>query len=65
MWLLAIIYERVRNREGLGLGDVKLLVMLGVFLGLEQGMGALLVGAVGGSVIGIIYIAIQRKAALT
>jgi leader peptidase (prepilin peptidase)/N-methyltransferase len=65
IWLLAVLYQRIRNREGLGLGDVKLLAFLGVFLGVEQGMAALLIGAVAGSVIGIIYIAVRRKAALT
>ncbi len=65
VWLLAVVYERVRNREGLGLGDVKLLALLGAFLGLEQGMAALLIGAVAGSVIGIVYIAVKRKSAMT
>lgn len=65
MWLLALIYERVRQREGLGLGDVKLLLLIGVFLGFEQGMTALLLGAVAGSVIGLVYILWRRKAALT
>lgn len=65
LWLLAVVYARLRHREGLGLGDVKLMALLGVFLGLEQGMTALLVGAVTGSLIGIIFIAIKRKAAWT
>jgi leader peptidase (prepilin peptidase)/N-methyltransferase len=65
VWLLAVVYERVRNREGLGLGDVKLLALLGAFLGLEQGMAALLIGAVAGSLIGIVYIAVKRKSAMT
>lgn len=63
MWLLAILYQRVRQREGLGLGDVKLVALLGVFLGLEEAMSALLIGAVAGSVVGIAYIAWKRKAA--
>jgi leader peptidase (prepilin peptidase)/N-methyltransferase len=65
MWLLAFIYERVRNREGLGLGDVKLLALLGVFLGLEHAMAALLVGAVSGAIIGLIYISLRGKTAST
>ena len=64
-WLLAIAYERIRKREGLGLGDVKLLLLLGVFLGFEEGVTALLIGAVSGSVIGIVYILVSRKAAAT
>lgn len=65
MWLVGKIYQRIRHREGLGLGDVKLLALFGVFLGLEQGLGALMVGAVSGSVVGLILVAVKRKAALT
>ncbi len=65
IWMLGAIYARVRRREGLGLGDVKLLVLLGVFLGLEKGLLALLIGVVSGSVIGILYIWAARKKAST
>lgn len=33
LWLLAWSYERLRGREGLGFGDVKMLAMIGAFLG--------------------------------
>jgi leader peptidase (prepilin peptidase) / N-methyltransferase len=62
---VAVLYERIRKRQGLGWGDLKLLLLLGVFLGMEQGIVAMLIGALAGSVIGIIYIAVKRKAALT
>jgi leader peptidase (prepilin peptidase)/N-methyltransferase len=65
MWLLALVYARVRGREGLGFGDIKLLVLLGVFLGLGEGLLALLIGAVAGSLIGIVYIWLARKRAAT
>lgn len=65
IWMLGLIYKRVRGREGVGLGDVKLLVMLGVFLGLENGLLALLIGAVSGSVLGIAYIWLTHKKAST
>ncbi|MGI8960344.1 MAG: prepilin peptidase [Bryobacteraceae bacterium] len=65
IWMLGSIYARVRKREGLGLGDVKLLVLLGVFLGLENGLLALLIGVLSGSVIGIVYIWLARKKAST
>ncbi|MGI9073222.1 MAG: prepilin peptidase [Bryobacteraceae bacterium] len=65
IWMLGFIYARVRGREGLGLGDVKLLVLLGVFLGLENGLLALLIGVLSGSVIGIAYIWLTRKKAST
>jgi leader peptidase (prepilin peptidase)/N-methyltransferase len=61
IWLTGVIYARLRKREGLGLGDVKLLVMLGAFLGADQGLWALLMGAVSGSIISVAYILLTRK----
>ncbi|MGH9585152.1 MAG: prepilin peptidase [Bryobacteraceae bacterium] len=63
MWLAGAIYARLRGREGLGFGDVKLLALLGVFLGLGAGLLALMIGAIAGSVIGIVYIRTTRKRA--
>jgi leader peptidase (prepilin peptidase) / N-methyltransferase len=65
IWLLGFLYARVRKREGLGFGDVKLLVLLGVFLGLENGLQALLIGVLSGSAIGIAYIWLAHKKAST
>ncbi len=53
IWLIGAAYGRLRKREALGLGDVKLLAMLGLFLGPENGLFALLIGAVTGSIAGI------------
>lgn len=58
---VAWLYSRVRHREGLGLGDLKLLLLLGVFLGIEDGIRALLIASIAGSVIGIAYVLIARK----
>jgi leader peptidase (prepilin peptidase) / N-methyltransferase len=56
VWLLGAVYLRLRGREGLGFGDVKLLAMFGVFLGLSNGLLALLIGSIGGSLFGLLYI---------
>jgi len=61
IWGLGWLYGRIRKREALGLGDVKLLGTIGVFLGLEDGLLALLLGAVAGSVVGLAYIFWTRK----
>jgi leader peptidase (prepilin peptidase)/N-methyltransferase len=63
IWLLAIFWSRLRKREMLGLGDVKLLPMLGLFLGLEQGISALLIGSVSGVVLGGGYIFFTKQKA--
>jgi leader peptidase (prepilin peptidase) / N-methyltransferase len=61
IWLIGAVYAWLRKRQGLGLGDVKLLILFGVFLGLENGLLALLIGTVAGSVIGSIYVFATRK----
>jgi leader peptidase (prepilin peptidase) / N-methyltransferase len=61
VWFIGFAYSQLRKKEGLGLGDVKLLLLLGVFLGLEDGLLALLIGAVAGSVLGLIYVRAMHK----
>jgi leader peptidase (prepilin peptidase) / N-methyltransferase len=56
MWLIGAAYRRVRGREGLGFGDVKLLAMIGAFLGMEGGLLALMIGSVIGAVLGMFWI---------
>ena len=59
--LLAIaeVYYRVRGEEGLGMGDVKMLAMIGAFLGWQLMLVALLLAAVFGSVIGVMVIVLN------
>ena len=61
IWILGVLYKAVRKREGLGFGDVKLLVLVGVFLGLENGLITLFFGAVGGAVVGLIFVFGTKK----
>lgn len=50
----------VRREEGLGLGDVKMLAMIGAFLGWRGVAVSLLLGAFGGAFVGLSLIAIGR-----
>ncbi|MEP6717089.1 MAG: prepilin peptidase, partial [Terriglobia bacterium] len=34
LWLMGWIFEKLRNKQGLGFGDVKMIAMIGVFLGI-------------------------------
>ncbi len=56
LWLVGRLYEKIRGREGLGFGDVKMVGAIGAFLGLRQAMFVLLAGSLAGSVLGLLYI---------
>jgi leader peptidase (prepilin peptidase)/N-methyltransferase len=60
--LLAIaeIYYRVRGEEGLGMGDVKMLAMIGAFLGWKLTLVTLMLASFSGSIIGVGLIAMRR-----
>jgi leader peptidase (prepilin peptidase)/N-methyltransferase len=61
LWLVAEGYFRIRGREGMGLGDVKMMAAIGAFLGLKRTMMTVLAGSLLGSVIGILLISISKK----
>ena len=60
--LLAIgwIWEKVRHVEAMGGGDVKLMGMVGSFLGWKGALLTIMLGALAGSVIGVLLIALNR-----
>ncbi len=60
LWLVGAIYMRLRGREGLGFGDVKMVACLAAFLGLETTLLGLMAGSLLGSVLGLAYIKIRR-----
>ena len=49
-------YLLLRKREGLGMGDVKLLAMTGAFFGYQASLFTIFIGSVLGSVLGILLI---------
>ena len=53
LWGLAAGYKLARGHEGMGMGDVKMMAMIGAFLGLRGTFLTLLVGSLLGSMIGI------------
>ena len=65
IWLVGWLYQRVRHREGLGLGDVKMIAMVGAFLGLQWAFLTLILGSLLGAVIGLTYIFLAGKDAST
>jgi len=61
VWFIGWAYKKVRHREGLGFGDVKMLAMLGAFLGLRGALSVMIGGSLIGAVIGLGYILIRKK----
>ncbi|MBA2304319.1 MAG: prepilin peptidase [Acidobacteria bacterium] len=60
LWAIGEAYYRYSGEEGMGGGDVKMLAMIGAFLGWQQVMFTLVFSSIAGSVIGLIVIAIKR-----
>jgi leader peptidase (prepilin peptidase)/N-methyltransferase len=61
MWLLGWVFEKIRHKEYLGFGDVKMIAMMGAFLGMSGVVVTLLFGSLLGSVGGLAYLKIARK----
>jgi len=60
LFLVAFVYERVTGQEGMGLGDVKMLGMVGAFLGPAGVLLTVLFSSVAGSAVGLSLIAAGR-----
>ena len=61
LYLLGEVYFRLRGREGMGFGDVKMMAMVGFFLGLKLALLTIFLGATAGSVLGLLFIAASGK----
>jgi leader peptidase (prepilin peptidase)/N-methyltransferase len=60
LYLVAVAYYRIRHEEGLGMGDPKMLAMIGAFLGWKLMLLTLLAASLTGSVIGLALIVAGR-----
>jgi leader peptidase (prepilin peptidase)/N-methyltransferase len=58
LWLLAWLSPYLFGKEGMGGGDIKLLAMIGAFLGWKPALLTIMIGSLTGSVIGISMIAL-------
>jgi len=63
LWLFAWVYQKIRHREGgwMGLGDIKMLAMIGAFAGMPETLLVVIVAAMLSMVIGLPYILITRN----
>lgn len=65
--LLAIrwLYKVLRRRDGMGLGDAKMLAMIAAFLGFSEALLALFIAVVAASVYGLALLASRRASSST
>ena len=61
LFLVATVYQWLFKREGMGGGDVKLLAMIGAFLGWKAVILTILLGSLIGSITGIIIMVSKGK----
>lgn len=64
IWFVGWVYQKIRHREGMGFGDVKMMAMIGAFLGIGGAFPVMLYGSLLGSVLGV-FMVIRRKNAST
>jgi len=61
LWLVAEVYFRIRGVEGMGFGDVKMMAMVGAFLGAPLALLTIMVGSVLGAIVGLALIQFGGK----
>ncbi|HEU4712937.1 MAG TPA: prepilin peptidase [Pyrinomonadaceae bacterium] len=61
LWLMGWIWEKLRGVEAMGLGDVKMMFMVGAYLGWRLTILTIFIGVLSGSIIGVALMARQRE----
>lgn len=61
LWLVAVVFHWLRKKEGMGFGDVKLLAMIGAFLGWKAVILTLVLSSFVGAVVGYAALRVSGK----
>ena len=56
LWGAAALYKLLRKRDGMGMGDVKMMAMVGAFLGPRGAFLTILLGTLLGTVVGVLWV---------
>ena len=60
LWLVAVLYELLTKKEGMGGGDIKLLAMIGAFLGWKAILPIIFFSSLIGSLVGIPLMLVKK-----
>lgn len=60
LWLVAVLYEFLTKKEGMGGGDIKLLAMLGAFLGWKAILPIIFISSLVGSLVGVPLMLVKK-----
>ena len=61
LWLMGWTWEKLRGIEAMGLGDVKMMFMVGAYLGWRLTILTIFLGVLTGSLVGILLMVWQRR----
>lgn len=61
LWTVSQVYLLLRKREGMGMGDVKMMLMTGAFFGVKRTLLTIFAGSLLGSTLGVAFILARRK----
>jgi len=61
LFLVAVAYEKIAHKEGMGGGDIKLIAMIGAFTGWQAIPFVILASSLIGALFGVIYIVLAKK----
>jgi len=61
LYFVAWSYLKLRGREGMGMGDVKMMLLVGSFLGWQGALMTIFVGSLVGSVVGVALIGLSSR----
>ncbi|MFH0898259.1 MAG: prepilin peptidase [bacterium] len=61
LWVVGFVFKKVTGKEGMGIGDMELLAMIGSFAGPWGVWASLMVGSILGVLYGAMYLMITKK----
>lgn len=65
LYAIALVYQLLKKREGMGGGDIKLLAMIGAFLGWQSLLYVVFISSLTGSVVGVWAMIRQKQGGLS